>query len=594
MSKLEFSPGLAPAAQEYEFNKRERKRLELIKLVKQTRQHLILSRASPKKNSNNSSLVVRPGTAAAVAKNNVRVRAPKLKLSATASKDLRFATLSSGASPISLGTSPMKSTFEGSSSTGNKDEKFHERELRILTLTLDREIRRNTHFQAVLSEKEADEMRAKETERKRSEDLKRRMEEKIQQDGAKMAVERMEDRVKRMEVQEQIRREQEAREIALEKERMRESARRLELMEKERKRREVIAKAELLRKLRRDRFERNLKGVNVKLEKREKEQKSANSKLHLLVQGRKQREETVKLNAQQKEQLEEAKKRNDYATLCKKLNESNAKFMTLQQQKSESLRKTSQEREEKARKAQERAMLKLEEKAEKIAEKYYESDKRVESIHSRLENFRAMKQNFSAVDHEIKAWNMEHNRKKEEYFAAQIKKRLEAGELRAQELARKKQQRSSDMRKSQYQAELQRERLHAALQYMAVWNVWDMSIAQDIVLGKNGMDTVSIEEAIRRKSSMCNNKMPPRPGTSRTLPPGGKPFVTTLLVGLGRTVGTPMAKTHTPDQLHRKAENRTTISAGNPFGNIRYSGLGPRDPLPQDEYANNEFNADIE
>jgi hypothetical protein len=154
-------------------------------------------------------------------------------------------------------------------------------------------------------------------------------------------------------------------------------------------------------------------------------------------------------------------------------------------------------KEQKLEEVLEEASKKMESRKALIMEKQKKAEDRLKKYKEDKKKQEMLKKEMFELQTNAKRFNTERVKKINEYNIQKIKERIETDEKRKQRMMNRsngiKQMRLKNMQES----ELLRDRVREALYQMAVWNVVDMNIVEDIINSKGNDNT--IEDKIRKR-----------------------------------------------------------------------------------------------
>ncbi len=487
MADLAFDRAVAPVVRRYQFNRREKRRLGLIQLVKQARRQLVV----PKR---------KPGS-------TIRTKTSKRSNAKTKFAAKKWAPAATQPSP-KLKELPfscdLSSTYEESCRTGDRTK---DRGMKMMAMTVDSEMRRNLCFHGWLTEREMKEADAQNEERKRSLMMKERLDDRARLEEEKARMEKEEDQVMRAEVQANVRSRQDEELLRTMKTNLSETTMKLTITERDRMRQKVMAQTAR---------EARHKWLDVGPKRPEEHSFRSScyySRSQISTRSEREREESVRARAKSNETSAERERWSHYEHLCRRMAESTLKVESMLFERSWSLRERSEERERKAkRKADYLALKRHNELAARISQKYSAAEQRIGLLRQRTEREAEAKHQLWLAAKGMNDANLERHQKKKEYFATNTRKRIDKDTMRTAEMAERVHEEIETARYTERQSALQRDRLAAALHYMAVWNVWDMGIIRSIFLGKNKLDPGSLEALIRSKTGQFDRLCRPRNG----------------------------------------------------------------------------------
>jgi len=451
MEKCKFAENIMePSAKEYAFKIQENKRLELIQIIK-NRRHLIIKGIGSRSNS--------------------KMYESKYK------KDI---------SDISL--------------TDNEKQ----REKKILNMKLLDEISRSQCFQSKMLEKEIDEMKKEEELRLKSLKEKQNMLQKVERELERKKQEKIQDKEQRKLLFEKIKLEQMRDEILEKQRKYEEAKRKQEIEEKNRKRFEIAEKAQLIRQEKIERFAKKMEKSktiqNIRPQSREKSQNDILSYRH----------EKVKEKVLEIKEIDMETRKQKYENLCNKLNSGTVKNSEIISKRISKIRRNLSQKFEKVKETRQQIFQKTISEYEKIMEKDSEKTKKVQSVKHMKSKEIFAKKDKSKVNFNLNRENLERLQRKEEYSKEQLRQKIEEKITKINVINKEKEEFINLKKKEQFASEKQREKLKQALNYMAIWNVWDLRIIEKI-LSENNLTSEQIESMIRMKSRKV--KVLPRPGT---------------------------------------------------------------------------------
>jgi len=137
----------------------------------------------------------------------------------------------------------------------------------------------------------------------------------------------------------------------------------------------------------------------------------------------------------------------------------------------------------------------------KILKKQKEAEERLQEQRMRqLEEEEKRKATF-LIKSEIKKYNAERKKRKDQYKIEKVKEQLEFDDMRRVAFSTQKDEFKSLRVKNQVQSQMQRQLIRNALHHMAVWNVWDMDVVQGIIANPQSTVHHTVEDIIRRRAA---------------------------------------------------------------------------------------------
>ena len=142
----------------------------------------------------------------------------------------------------------------------------------------------------------------------------------------------------------------------------------------------------------------------------------------------------------------------------------------------------------------------------RILQKQKEAEDRLqEQRMKQLEEEEKRKELF-IVKNEIKKINAERKRRKDQYNIDKVKGQLEFDEMRRVAFTAQKDEFKTLRLNNQVQAQMQRQLIRTALHHMAVWNVWDMGVVQQIITNPTSTHNHTVEDIVRKKACIVQRE----------------------------------------------------------------------------------------
>lgn len=463
------------------FEKYEKKRKELIEIVKKAREKLI-------EDLEHKSCLLMSKTSRST-----------FGAQYQSAPDLR------GSSQIS--NEKSKFLLEGVVSDSNREnyekivQRAKEREIMLMDKMLKNEEVKNKRYEERDIQRAIIERKIKETEKKKKRDLLKRQEEKQKEEMAKKEILAEEEKKQRDADQERKEREMAKQAIEEEKELKKKKERENDRILKEQIIKEKSLKAAQMKQEEMLQQEVKLNIVKQKLQEREKMIKLKREEQKRMAKIRKAQFEQIKEKVQMNIAFEEKKKLEDYLARKKKKEEQETKIREKKQQEIELLKQKAEERNIKIQQAIEEAQNLTETWKSKIYRSQREAEARLEQQRIIKRREEEKRKELVIVKNEIKKMNAERKIRKDQYKIEKIKTDLEFDDMRREAFATQKDEFKSLRVKNQFQAQRQREIIRTALHHMSVWKVWDIGMVKSLVANPDKRPDHTIEDIIRRKSA---------------------------------------------------------------------------------------------
>lgn len=378
-------------------------------------------------------------------------------------------------------------------------KKAKEGELKLLNKMLSVEEHKNLKYEENEEQRAAMEEQSREQERQRKLVVRKRMEEKMRQELESQRAKKIEERQKKQEAQ--MRAQEELMEQEMEQENLRTI---------ERQRISAAAEHEKRRK----------EKVDKVMKQREQEQFQQEVKLRMMEEKSLERERLA--NLQKQEQQRNAERQTRQFEMVKERVQLNletdcrrklAEYVSRQQKKEaqerstrirqrrfiRALREKAEQKDLKIRRIVEGSKKIMEQRKAAMLAKQQTVEQRLRELQRRQKEEKELRKEETEIKKEIKQMNAERKQRKDEYRLNQIRQQLTFEEMRKASFIRERDNFKSMRLANQTEAAFQRQRIRTALQSMAIWNVWDMSVVKDIIISPSKLKDTSIEELVRRR-----------------------------------------------------------------------------------------------
>eukprot|EP01022_Parablepharisma_sp_SALTPOND_P017092 TRINITY_DN265_c0_g1_i1.p2 TRINITY_DN265_c0_g1~~TRINITY_DN265_c0_g1_i1.p2 ORF type:complete len:700 (+),score=132.39 TRINITY_DN265_c0_g1_i1:6628-8727(+) len=441
---------------------------------------------------------------------------------------------------------------------GNYDkivQKAKQREIHLMNKMLKNEEMKNNRYEQQEVQKEAAERRIAMLEKKRQWEFKKNQEEKIRQEFERIELMKREEQRLRQEALERMRAEmdrqkaEEERRIKLEKERQR------EMEEKEQIRKEKAAKAAEMREQELAQQAIKLDIMARKLQERERLIKLKRDELKRKASQRRQQFEMIKEKVRGNIELEEQKRLEDFLVRKERKDQQEAKIRLSKIMQIEDIRRRAEERNMKIQQTIAESQKQVEVKKDKILRKQWAAEQRLEEQRLKQQEEEEKRKELFLVKNELKKFNAERKKRKDQYKIEKVKERLEFDDMRRVAFATQKDEFKSLRVKNQVEAQMQRQLIRTALYHMAVWNVWDMDVVQQIISDPTCTASKTVEDLIRQKASFVQREKRYSSAMSRRITGG----LYNNIIGYHSELGS----------RENSQQNLTTRSVG--IGNLRNS-----------------------
>ena len=126
---------------------------------------------------------------------------------------------------------------------------------------------------------------------------------------------------------------------------------------------------------------------------------------------------------------------------------------------------------------------------------------RLEELKRKEEEMYILKNEGYKIKNDLLKVNASHKKEKDDYFYNQIKDKLSLDQEKSYQFLSFKEEMQKKRVDNQHESCFQRELMKEALYQMAVWNVYDIDIIQEIISNPNKYKNgPTLEELIRKKS----------------------------------------------------------------------------------------------
>ncbi len=385
-------------------------------------------------------------------------------------------------------------------------QKAKQREMLLMNKMLRNEEMKNNRYEQQEFQKEAAERRMASLEKKRQREFKKRQEEKIKEEFAKMEALKAEEQKLRHEALLKMRLEMDRQKKEEEKLIKQEKERQREMEEKEKIRKEKAAKAAEIRDQELAQQAVKLQVMAQKLREREKLIRLKRDELKRRSSQRKQQFEMIKEKVKTNLDMEEQKRLEDFLARKERKDQQEAKIRLAKLEQIENIKRKADERNMKIQQTIMESQNQVEAKKAKILQKQKAAEERLqEQRMTQLEEEEKRKELF-LIKNEMKKFNSERKKRKDQYKIEKVKERLEFDDMRRVAFATQKDEFKSLRLKNQVEAQMQRQLIRTALYHMAVWNVWDMDVVQKIISDPTCTASRTVEDLIRRKAAVSHSE----------------------------------------------------------------------------------------
>ncbi len=479
-------PGRASLIVKLWHDKYEKKRQELITIVKAARDRLI------------ADLSRHAGLSPSVAFGSCisrRQSVPDLKITA------------GGGSQMSEGQS--KQLLEGVVSESHREnyekivQKAKEREIGLMNKMLRNEEMKNSRYEELQRQKETLEARENGKERRRARSLRQAQEERMQHEFERVEGLKKEEQMQRLEAQERMRMAMERQAKEQEKELEKERERQREMAEREKGRKEKSEKAATMREQELFKQEVKLNLMKEKLCEKEKLIRVQREELKRKAKLRRQQFDAIKQRVQTNLELEQSKKLQEFLERKRRKDSQEREVWMRKKAQVEELKQKAEETNMKIQQAIAESQKIVEARKTHILFKQRQAELRLEEQHAKQVQDELQRHELVLIKNEIKKMNAARKTRKDHYKIDKVREQLAFDEMRRNSFEAQKNEFKNLRLRNQTQAQMQRQLIRTALYNMAVWNVWDMDVVKKIVSDPQSVRGKTIQEIIRRRAGQA-------------------------------------------------------------------------------------------
>lgn len=384
-------------------------------------------------------------------------------------------------------------------------QRAKQREINLMNKMLKNEALKNKKLEQDERQRKESEKRMTILEQRKQQRIKEKQEEAMRKEMERIRNQRFEEKKKREEAFERLQREREQR--RLEEERK---------LRQDKKKQEVVKEREMVRKAKVERSERQKAELTKKqaeklkvLEKKARERDEALRRSQELERKRslerKREMEAVREKVQRNVRMEEQKLLEDYWTRQNEQEKRESKLRKERMKQMEALKKQSIESNEKIKKTVEESKKREEQKKKRLLDKNKESEQRLELLRTKKAEEDRKQRELILINNELKKVNMDRRRRKDQYKIEKLKEKFEFDDMRRTAYANEKEEYKTLRVRNQVEAQGQRQLVRTALRSMAVWNVWDMDIINEILTNPKCTEEATIDEIVRRRASVAQD-----------------------------------------------------------------------------------------